>query len=73
MRLFAGDFLPKTREICLRYLSKPALNRWIAEALTRMSDKIRADIRVVNSRCRTLKVSMTSRLPVVPAIRQPKL
>src|ERR1700757_4446327 len=35
------------REIRLRYLSKPSLNRWIAEALIdhhRGIDKIRADI-----------------------------
>src|SRR5215472_10475063 len=35
------------REIRLRYLPKPSLNRWIAEALIehhRVTDKIRADI-----------------------------
>jgi hypothetical protein len=35
------------REICLRYLPKPSLNRWIAEALIdhhRVIEKIRADI-----------------------------
>jgi hypothetical protein len=35
------------REIRLRYLPKPALNRWIAEALiehSRVAEKIRADI-----------------------------
>jgi hypothetical protein len=35
------------REIRLRYLPKPSLNRWIAEALTdhhRVIEKIRADI-----------------------------
>jgi hypothetical protein len=35
------------REICLRYLPKPSVNRWIAEALIdhhRVIEKIRADI-----------------------------
>ena len=37
----------EAREIRLRYLPKPSLNRWIAEALIehhRVIDKIRADI-----------------------------
>src|SRR6516225_11394058 len=62
------------REIRLRYLPKPSLNRWVAEALIdyhRVIEKIRADIPLANSLCRTWGASTISRLPAGWAIRQP--
>src|SRR5580704_9639300 len=62
------------REIRLRYLPKPSLNRWIAEALIdhhRIIEKIRDESRLANSPCRTWRASMTSRLPAAWVTPQP--
>jgi hypothetical protein len=62
------------REIRLRYLPKPSINRWIAEALIdhhRVIEKIRTDIPAGELTLQNMESFNDSRLPAAWVTRQP--